>query len=178
MLFVVESVKFIGEGEYNLNVLKEIKVTDSYLGLDQRERGCQNEEPPDTCTTRKYRKTILGKCGCLPVNIRLFNEVFFLIIVNRVTLFILQSYIFQETLCSTALQMDCVKNVNVDISSCQKPCSGLIVTSFAQSKLENDLETLFPISKEYAHFKKITPYPSAVKGRIKLRTDSHLILSI
>ena len=96
MLFVVEAVKFIGEGEYNLNVLKEIKVTDSYLGLDQRERGCQNEEPPDTCTTRKYHKTILGKCGCLPVNIRLFNEVFLLIIVNRVNLFILTSYIYSR----------------------------------------------------------------------------------
>ena len=96
MLFVVEAVKFIGEGEYNLNVLKEIKVTDSYLGLDQRERGCQNEESPDTCTTRKYHKTILGKRGCLPVNIRLFNEVFLLIIVNRVNLFILTSYIYSR----------------------------------------------------------------------------------
>ena len=33
-----------GEGEYNLNVLKEIQVTDSYLELDQNTRGCQNKE--------------------------------------------------------------------------------------------------------------------------------------
>ena len=32
---IVEAVKLIGEGEYNLNALKEIKVTESYLGLDQ-----------------------------------------------------------------------------------------------------------------------------------------------
>ena len=33
-----------GEGEYNLNVLKEIQVTDSYLGLDQETRGCNHEK--------------------------------------------------------------------------------------------------------------------------------------
>ena len=59
----------IGEGEYNLNVLKEIEVTDSYLGLDQDVKECQNEEPFQNCTTRHYIDTIFGNCGCLPVNI-------------------------------------------------------------------------------------------------------------
>ena len=59
----------IGEGEYNLNVLKEIEVTDSYLGLDQDVKECQNEEPLQNCTTRQYIDTIFGNCGCLPVNI-------------------------------------------------------------------------------------------------------------
>ena len=68
-------MKFVGEGEYNLNVLKEISVTDSYLGLDQEDRHCQNKEPHGNCTTRQYRKTYLQKCGCVPLNIRLFNEV-------------------------------------------------------------------------------------------------------
>ena len=60
----------MGEGEYNLNDLKEIMVTESYLGLDQEERGCQNEETLDNCTSRQYHNTILEKCGCLPLNIR------------------------------------------------------------------------------------------------------------
>ena len=73
---IAEPIKFDGEGEYNLNVLKEITVTDSYLGLDQEERGCQNEEPYDNCTTRQYHNTILEKCECLPFNMRvLSNEV-------------------------------------------------------------------------------------------------------
>ena len=58
----------MGEGEYNLNDLKEIMVTESYLGLDQEERGCQNEETLDNCTSRQYYDTILEKCGCLPLN--------------------------------------------------------------------------------------------------------------
>ena len=66
-------MKLIGEGEYNLNALKEIKVTDDFLGLDQDVRQCQNEEPLTNCTTRHHLKTILEKCGCLPFNIR--NEV-------------------------------------------------------------------------------------------------------
>ena len=37
-----------GEGEYNLNVLKEIRVTESYLGLDKEFRGCQKEEKDES----------------------------------------------------------------------------------------------------------------------------------
>ena len=62
------------KGEYNLNVLKEIEVTDSFLGLGESVRECQNEEP-FTCTTRKYVKTFVGECGCLPLNMRLSEKV-------------------------------------------------------------------------------------------------------
>ena len=70
-----EPVTLIGEGEYNLNVLKEIKATDSYLGLDQDVRKCQNDEPLSNCTTKKYIEAILSQCKCLPSNLRLSNEV-------------------------------------------------------------------------------------------------------
>ena len=32
---IVEPVKLIGEGEYNINVLTQIKVTESFLGLER-----------------------------------------------------------------------------------------------------------------------------------------------
>ena len=44
----LEPVKLTGEGEYNLNVLKEIKVTESYLGFDKEFRGCQEEQIDDS----------------------------------------------------------------------------------------------------------------------------------
>ena len=75
---ILEEVKLIGEGEYNLNALKEIKVTDSYLGLDQDVRQCQDDEPLNNCTTRQYLDNMLGKCGCLPFNIGFFHEVLLL----------------------------------------------------------------------------------------------------
>ena len=62
-------MKLIGEGKYNLNAIKEIKVTDSYLGLDIEDRGCQNEEAVEECTTRQYIQNLRQKCGCLPFQI-------------------------------------------------------------------------------------------------------------
>ena len=59
-----------------------------------------------------------------------------------------------------------MNQVEVDTSSCLKPCSGLIVTSFAKSKLENDLETLFPIYKEYNLYKIVTSHPSVENGNV------------
>ena len=48
-----EPVKLTGEGEYNLNVLKEIRVTESYLGLDQNIRGCHDEKIDKTESKRR-----------------------------------------------------------------------------------------------------------------------------
>ena len=62
------------EGEYKLDVLKEIMVTGEYLKLRQDVRECQTEEPLQNCTTRRYLESILGECGCLPLNMRLSNN--------------------------------------------------------------------------------------------------------
>jgi len=74
-LIFPEPVLFNGEGDYSLNSLKEIKVTESYLGLDQDVRECQHKEPLNNCTTRHNIEFILHKCGCLPLSIRVENKV-------------------------------------------------------------------------------------------------------
>ena len=56
----------LGEGEYNLNAWKLTKVTDSYLGLDQDVRGCQQFENIVECQTKYKKKYLLQECGCLP----------------------------------------------------------------------------------------------------------------
>ena len=64
-------MKLIGEGEYNLNVIKEIKVTQSYLGLDAEARspkGCQDEKSVPDCLTEQYLEDLLQECHCLPFN--------------------------------------------------------------------------------------------------------------
>ena len=43
-MFSLEPLTLFGEGEYNLNVVKEIKVTESYLGLDENVRECKVED--------------------------------------------------------------------------------------------------------------------------------------
>ena len=68
----------IGAGEYNLNVLNEIEVTDSYLGLDQTVRKCQDKEPFYNCTSKYYMNAIIEECGCVPLSIRLSTKVRYL----------------------------------------------------------------------------------------------------
>ena len=72
---ILEPVVFVGEGEYNLDNLKEVKVVDSYLGMDQDIRDCQIKEPLFNCTTRLYIDTLKQECGCIPLHIKFFNEV-------------------------------------------------------------------------------------------------------
>ena len=59
-----------GEGEYNINALKEIKATDSFLTLDDEIRGCRSsEESHDDCTTRIYLDNMRQKCDCRPFSV-------------------------------------------------------------------------------------------------------------
>ena len=67
-----ESVQLEGEGEYNLNSLKVIEVTESYIGMDN---GCQNGESLQDCATNHFVGKVLEQCGCLPFNIRLSEKV-------------------------------------------------------------------------------------------------------
>ena len=74
-MYFAEPVMLIGEGEYNLNVLKEIKVTESFVGLDQEVTKCQSIESFENCTTRNYLDVIMAQCRCLPLNVRVSSEV-------------------------------------------------------------------------------------------------------
>ena len=75
--FDLEPVKLSGEGEYNLDVIKEIRLTESYHELEQNVKGCEDkiDEPFDNCTTKNYINTLMEECRCLPFHIRLSDEV-------------------------------------------------------------------------------------------------------
>ena len=68
-------VVLYGEGEYKLKILKEIKVTDSFIGLSQDVRACQTEEHIVDCETRNYLEYSNSVCGCLPFPVRTNNTV-------------------------------------------------------------------------------------------------------
>ena len=67
---ILDPVTLPGEGEYNLNILKEVKVTDSFMELDEDVRECQNQEHYIDCTTNKIIEEMRQQCGCLPLSIR------------------------------------------------------------------------------------------------------------
>ena len=75
MILYLDPVRLLGEGQYNLLSLKEIKVTDSFLGLDSDTRNCQNIETYNNCTSRLYSETLRQKCGCLPLSLILSEMV-------------------------------------------------------------------------------------------------------
>ena len=71
ILYLWEPILLTEEGEYNFNVIKEIKVTQSYLGLDaeaRSPRGCQDEKSVPDCMTEQYLEDLLQECHCLPFN--------------------------------------------------------------------------------------------------------------
>ena len=53
-------------------------MTESYLGMDENIRECQNDESFFNCTTKYYINTILEQCRCLPMSIRLSKKVLML----------------------------------------------------------------------------------------------------
>ena len=65
----------IGEGEYNL-VFEKVSVTESYLGLSEDVRHCQDsEEDYQSCVTKNYVQKITNNCNCLPLGISLDQKV-------------------------------------------------------------------------------------------------------
>ena len=159
----LESVVLVGEGEYNLNVVKEIEVTDSYMGLDQDVRGCQNKETYNDCTTKVYIDTVIDTCGCLPFNIMISNQAR---VICRFVSFSKSSIFLQTSVCSPDKVSSCVESMKIDNSKCLPSCEGLMITSFA--KFDNDKEAesvMRKIFDAYRTFKGHLKFPKAVKGR-------------
>ena len=52
--------------QYNLNNIKDIKVTEDFLGLSERIRKCQIDETYDECKTRNLIVALMQSCKCLP----------------------------------------------------------------------------------------------------------------
>ena len=59
-----------GEGHYALTAIKDIKVTEEFVGLGQEITRCQTKEFRADCVTRKHREQILRSCHCAPLYIR------------------------------------------------------------------------------------------------------------
>ena len=126
--------------KHYFNVIKEIKVTNSFLSLDKDIRGCQ-EESNDECTTRKYMNTLMNKCQCLPFHLRLSNKVILILKYLKTWTFL---YAYQSPLC-TAEDLDCVSRIKddkEDNSECLQQCSGMLVTSYADNQFSNVVQEM------------------------------------
>ena len=74
-IIFLEPLKLYGEGEYNLNAVKQIRVTSDYLSLEKNVIKCQTEESFENCTTQHHIDHLLDQCHCLPLSIRVSDNV-------------------------------------------------------------------------------------------------------
>ena len=73
---ILDPLALTPENEYNLNVVQEFTVTDYFHTMDREVIECQDEETFDDCVTKNMVDDIQDNCNCLPLNIRISNEVF------------------------------------------------------------------------------------------------------
>ena len=59
-----------GEGHYALTAIKDIKVTEEFLGLGREITRCQTRESRADCVSRRYEEQVLTSCHCAPLYIR------------------------------------------------------------------------------------------------------------
>ena len=61
--------------EFNMNNVKEMKVTDDFLTLGKDVIKCQNDESQSDCSTRKLVDNLSKHCNCLPFGMRRTEKV-------------------------------------------------------------------------------------------------------
>ena len=128
-----------GEGSYNLNVVKDMKVTDSFMGLSQSAKQCQNKDAYLDCKTDEYLDALVNTCECLPFGLKYFNDT-------------------KISICNST-QMKCAQEAKNLVSKCLIRCEGLVVTSYSHQK-SNVLDKMMNIIESYKKFKAIIDLPS------------------
>ena len=58
-----------GEGHFSLSGVKEMKVTEAFVGLGEEITHCQTGQSRADCLTGKYLARALNTCHCAPLNI-------------------------------------------------------------------------------------------------------------
>ena len=142
--------------------VKEIKVTEEFLGLGEKETGCGVEEVKSDCVTRRYRDHLLASCGCAPFSLASHYG-------EEVHNFSVKDYIsnhYEAEVCNST-QLDCVANLEVEPGECVEQCEGSImeVERILDDRNEGDLrEYLFHYEKFKNPDKSSLIYPKRMKG--------------
>ena len=63
-----------GEGNYALTDIKEIQVTEEFLGLGTAITDCQNKEYRSDWSSRQYQEKVASSCSCAPLNLKQFHS--------------------------------------------------------------------------------------------------------
>ena len=149
-----------------MTAIKDIKVTEEFLGLGQTITKCQIEESRADCETRKYREIALATCQCAPLSVRSYYG-------EQVQLSSLAIFIdfdcidfLQSKICSST-ELDCINNVVVPEGECLEQCDGSIVEVQRLSTVKNEdgLATFLSHYEKYKNPEKTNlTFPNRMKG--------------
>ena len=56
-----------------MSAVKEMRVTEHFLGLDEVIKKCQSKETFEECTTREYISAVQKKCDCVAYGLKSFT---------------------------------------------------------------------------------------------------------
>ena len=57
--------------------MKQVEVTDDFLGLDESDIGCHKDKTYNECITKQYVGSIVENCECLPFSMIITKKVLF-----------------------------------------------------------------------------------------------------
>ena len=66
--FYIDFLRLAPGWNYNLNVVKDIRVSDAYMSLDDSIRLCSSESY-ESCFSRIHLERITQQCGCIPLHL-------------------------------------------------------------------------------------------------------------
>lgn len=125
-----------------MNVVKEIRVTESFIGLSLGVKQCQNEEAYSDCETKAYLSALIDNCKCLPFDLKYFND-------------------SNIPICNSS-QLTCAERAKNLENKCIVKCEGLVVTSYSYQNKSNALDTFSDLIESYKKYKGIIDLPGKI----------------
>ena len=144
-----------GGGNYELSAVKEIKVTNDFLSLNNNKKNCQTEESLEECTTKNGLQDIIDKCGCIHYKLANFSNSSEVPVCNQ-----------DEVLCFNKL--------SVSLGECLVPCEGIFadVWKGESADIDENTDGMKDIFKAYESFKnnllEEISYPFGISGVVLL----------
>ena len=63
-------MELTGEGNYEMEEVKQVAITDDFADLDENSRKCQTISRFEDCVTQYFLKALEENCYCLPYNLQ------------------------------------------------------------------------------------------------------------
>ena len=148
-----------GGGHYGLTDIKDVRVSQEFVGLGEAVTHCQTKEAGADCLTRKHQETVLATCGCAPFSLR-------------------SQYGAQAGggVCSSS-SLDCVERVTVPDGECLENCQGSIMGVERLDSVSNE-EGLARYISDYEKYKDTQSanltFPVGMKGELKRNSENSL----